>query len=421
MDFKNIRRQFPALGRRVNGKRLVYFDNACSVLKPRAVIKAVNDYLSTLGSCAGGRSGHALSAATEELCYEARVKTASFIGAAAPSEIIFTSNTTEAINLAARCFPFTKEKNEVVLTAFDHHSNMLPFLEEQRRGNIKVRMAGLDGGWELGADRICGLITPRTALVSLPRASNVTGQLFPVEAVAREAHRRGAVVLADAAQYLSTSREDVRAAGIDMLAFSGHKLGAPPGIGALYCRAGLMRRLKNFKVGGGTVSDVRAGADGLPEARYFSDHRRFEAGIQNYAGILGLGAALDFLNEAGPDRIKRHTAGLAGLCRTRLAALDEVQVLGPAAAGGAIVSFAFKDSGIFAQDFNLFLNNELPGHVVCARCGNHCAIPLHRARGIGQSLRLSFFIYNTEREVRVFLEALDAFLGSAASGRRTIR
>ena len=419
MEFENIRAQFPALGRRVNGKKLVYFDNACSVLKPRAVIKAVHAYLSNLGACAGGRSGHALSAATEELCYEARCKTAAFLNAASPSEIIFTSNTTEGINLAARCFPFTKAKNEVVLTAFDHHSNMLPFLEEQKRGKIKVRIAGLDGGWELGAGRICELITPRTALVSLPRASNVTGQFFPVEEVAREAHRRGALVLADAAQYLSTSREDVRAAGIDMLAFSGHKLGAPPGIGGFYCRADLMRRLKNFKVGGGTVTDVLAGADGIPEARYFTDFRRFEAGIQNYAGIAGLGAALDFLTEAGLDRIKKHTSGLAAFCRRRLAAIDAVEVLGPEDAGGPIVAFAFRDKKIFAQDFNIFLNHELPGHVICARCGNHCAIPLHRARGVKQSLRLSFFIYNTEREILVFIEALDAFLRSVkGEGRR---
>ncbi|HAF95860.1 MAG: hypothetical protein A2X34_07200 [Elusimicrobia bacterium GWC2_51_8] len=409
---KNIRAQFPALRRRVNGKKIVYFDNACSVLKPRPVIKAVDHYLSVLGVCAGGRSGHALSAITEELCHEARVKTSAFLNAASPSEIIFTSNTTEGINLVAKSFPFTRAKNEVVVTAFDHHSNMLPFLEEQRKGNIKVKIAGLDGGWALDADRICGLITARTALVSLPRASNVTGQFFPVEEVAREAHRKGAVVLADAAQYLSTCREDVRAAGIDMLAFSGHKLGAPPGIGALYCRTALMRKLKNFKVGGGTVSNVVPGAGGAPQARYFSDFRRFEAGIQNYSGILGLGAALDFLAEAGLERIKRHTDGITAFCKRRLAAMETVEVLGPGGACGPIVSFAFRDKRIFAQDFNLFLNNELPRHVVCVRCGSHCAIPLHRARGVSQSLRLSFFIYNTESEVRVFLEALEEYLRS---------
>ncbi|MEI7529786.1 MAG: aminotransferase class V-fold PLP-dependent enzyme, partial [Elusimicrobiota bacterium] len=175
METKNIRAQFPALRRRINGKKLIYFDNACSVLKPSRVIAAVSHYLSALGACAGGRSGHALSAAVEELCHEARVKTAAFLNAASPSEIIFTSNTTEAMNLVARSFPFTKSKNEVVLTVFDHHSSMLPFLEEQRKGNIRVRIAGPGAGWDLGADRICGLINDRTALVSLPLRSNVTG------------------------------------------------------------------------------------------------------------------------------------------------------------------------------------------------------------------------------------------------------
>ncbi len=414
METKNIRAQFPALRRRINGKKLIYFDNACSVLKPRRVIDAVSHYLSALGACAGGRSGHALSAAVEELCHEARVKTAAFLNAASPSEIIFTANTTEGINLVARSFPFTKTKNEVVLTAFDHHSNMLPFLEEQRKGNIKVRIAVPGAGWELGAERICALISDRTALVSLPLRSNVTGQAFPVEAVARAAHRRGAAVLADAAQQLATCATDVRAAGIDMLAFSGHKLGGPPGIGALYCRAPLMRKLRNFNVGGGTVSDVLSGPGGLPVARYFADHRRFEAGIQNYAGIAGLAAALDFLNETGLDRIRRRTAQLAALCAGRLRALDAVEVLGPEGEdSGPIVSFAFRDKKIFAQDFNLFLNNELPGHVVCARCGNHCAIPLHRARGVAQSLRLSFFVYNTEYEARVLLAALEQYLRAA--------
>ena len=413
MEMKNIRAQFPALRRRWGGKKLVYFDNACSVLKPSPVISAVDHYMSSLGACAGGRSGHVLSAAVEELCHEARAKVADFIGAASPSEIIFTSNTTESVNLVAKTFPFTKARNEVVITAFDHHSNMLPFLEEQRKGNIKVKIAGLEGGWELGADAVCSLIGPRTALVCLPRASNVTGQLFPVEEVARAAHRHGAAVLADAAQYLSTSRENVREAGIDMLAFSGHKLGAPPGIGVLYCRAGLMRKLSNFKVGGGTVSDVEL-RGGLPLPRYFTDCRRFEAGIQNYSGIIGLGAAVDFLTGLGPDKIKGRVLEVSSFCRERLARVKEIELLGPASCSSPIVSFAFRDKRLFAQDFNLFLNNELPGSVICARCGNHCAIPLHRSRGVGQSLRLSFFIYNTTGEVREFLGALGGFLASAA-------
>lgn len=417
MDLKRFRSQFPALARLRGGKRLVYFDNACSVLKPRPVIAAVDRYLSGLGACGGGRSGHALSAEVEELCDAARAKTAAFLGAASPNEIIFTSGTTEAVNLAAAAFPFTAAKNEVVVTAFDHHSAMLPFVELQRRGRVKVRLALPGPGWELGADRICPLIGPRTALVVLPLASNVTGQFFPAREVAREAHRRGAFVLADAAQYLATLRADVREAGLDMLAFSGHKLGAPPGTGALYCRADLMRRLGNFKVGGGTVEDVPLRA-GLPAPRYFGDHRRFEAGIQNYAGIAGLAAAIDFIGSAGQDVLRERAAALADRARAGLAAAGGARLLGPAGqAGGSIVSFVFGDRRIHAQDFNLYLNNELPGHVVCLRCGSHCAIPLHRAAGLAQSVRLSFFAYNTPQEVDVFLGALRAFLRGAGEGR----
>lgn len=418
MNKTALRALFPALRRRVGGKKLVYLDNACSVLKPLPVIRAVDRYLSSLGACAGGRSGHALSAAVEELCHEARAKVASFIGAASPSELIFTANATEGLNLAARCFPFRKGKDEVVVTAFDHHSGLLPFLEEQRRGRARVRVAGLRGGWKLEAEEICRHIGPRTALVCLPLASNVTGQHLPLAEVAAAVRRHGAAVLADGAQYLSTSSLDVRAAGVDMLAFSGHKLGAPPGIGALYCRAGLMRRLDNWKVGGGTVTDVKL-AGGLPRPSYFQDCRRFEAGIQNYAGIAGLGAAVDLLAGLGMAAIGRETSSLAAFCRERLAGFPEIELLGDGAAPcSPIVAFAFRDGRVFAQDFNIYLNSELPRSVVCARCGNHCAIPLHRSRGVSQSLRLSFFAYNTRGEVLEFLDGLRGYLAAAGARRR---
>lgn len=415
MELKDIRRQFPALARPVEGKRLIYFDNACSVLKPRPVIAAVTRYLSDLGACAGGRSGHVLSGLTEQLCHEARFKTAAFLNAESPSEIIFTGNATEGLNLAAKCFPFTGARNEVVVTAFEHHSNLLPFLEERKNG-VRVRVALPEKDWTLSAEKICSLITDRTALVSVPLCSNVTGQVFPVREIAAAAHRRGAAVLADGAQYLSTSAADVRRDGIDMLAFSGHKLGAPPGIGVLYCRRGLMKKLGNFKVGGGTVSDVLWDGSGLPRPVYFGDFRRFEAGIQNYAGIAGLGAALDFLSDLGLDNIRARTGRLAAWCRERLAGIDGVELLGPggtAAPAGPIVSFAFRNKKIHAQDFNIFLNNELPRHVVCVRCGSHCAIPLHRLRGLAQSLRLSFFIYNTGAEAEIFIGALESYLRAA--------
>ena len=416
MDIKKIRDQFPALKRPVEGKRLIYFDNACSVLKPRSVIKAVNHYHSAIGACAGGRSGHVLSAMTEELCHEARRKAAAFLNAASPSEIIFTGNTTQAVNLVAKSFPFSANRNEVLLTAFEHHSNMLPFLEERKKGNAGVKIARPGAGWELGADRICPLISRRTALVSLPFCSNVTGQSFPVDEVIEAAHSRGALVLGDAAQYLSTRRADVRKSGIDMLAFSGHKIGAPPGIGVLYCRKDVMKRLKNFNVGGGTVSDVRIGPSGLPEAVYFEDHRRFEAGIQNYSGIAGLGAAIDLISELGQELIAERSGRAADYCRRELSGIEEIELIGPRGGGpkpAPIVSFVFRNKKLLPQDFSMFLNNELARSVICVRCGSHCAIPLHRLRGLGATVRLSFFVYNNQREGKVFIEALKSFLRSA--------
>jgi len=410
MDTEKFRSEFPALSAEHEGKRPVYFDNACSLLKPKPVIEAVSKYLSENGACGGGRSGHLLSQETEEISDGARKKTAEFLGAGSPSEIIFTNNTSAAVNLAARAFPYTKGKNEVVLTVFNHHSSMLPFLEQQKAGRAEIKIAGMSGDNSFSPDAVTEMINEKTALVVVPRASNVTGEVFPLREIIKKARAFGASVLADDAQYLGCMREDAAENGLDMIAFSGHKIGAPTGTGALYCRAGLMKKLISTEVGGGTVSDVKI-ENGRIKASYLPDYRRFEPGIQNYAGQAGLGAAIDFLNKTGKDAIKDRIMTVSSYCRNRLEEIPQIEMLLPKnSAPTPIVSFYFKDSSILAQDFNLFLNNELPKEFICIRVGHHCAIPYHAARGISQSVRLSFFAYNTEKETDIFISALKQFL-----------
>ena len=254
----------------------------------------------------------------------------------------------------------------------------------------------------------CACIGPRTTLVSFPLASNVTGQPFAAGKIISRAHKYGAAVLCDAAQYVAGHSPDVSSSGADMLAFSGHKIGSLP-VGALYCSSGLMAELGMYNTGGGTVSDVHV-RGGRVSPEYFGDYRRFEAGIQNYPGIISLGAAIDFINAVGRKESWNRVTGLAALCRKELEKIPEVLPVGPPDCGSAIVSFLFRDRNICAQDFNIFLNSGLPRSVICVRCGNHCAVPVHRLNGVSETVRVSFFVYNTEEDVSCFVSALKKFL-----------
>ena len=299
------------------------------------------------------------------------------------------------------------------MTDLEHNSLLLPFCEAARRGEIRLRICPTRDG-RLDLARMERLVSARTALVAMTRASNVWGGTLPVAEVARLAHRRGACLLVDDAQYLSSHREDVRAADVDFAAFSAHKIGGPFGIGVLYGKEPLLNRLGRYKVGGGTVRTVeRHGRH--PRPVYLDAPARFEAGVPNFAGIVGLGEAVRFLQSLPSDGVRRHVAGLVQRAAEGISQRPQVKVLGQPRdlSEGAIVSFVPEHPGFSPVDFNLYLNHELRGHFIAVRVGEHCAHLTHRGLGVPATVRLSFYAYNLPAEVDLFLDALDGYIAEA--------
>lgn len=405
-----FRGRFPALNERYSDKTLVYLDNACTVMKPRPVVEAMSEFYLKTGGCAGKRSTHQLSQRVQGELDAARVAVADWIGAARAEEVVFTSGTTEAMNLVARGFPFTPGRDEVVLTELEHNSVFLPLFELAKEGRVRLRFCGAHDG-VLDLERLESLIGDKTALVCLPHSSNVFGGELPVARAVKLAHRKGAKVLLDDAQWMATHREDVQALDVDFAAFSAHKMGGPFGVGVLYGKEHLLNRLDVSKVGGGTVKDVYL-KDGDWNVDYLDAPLKFEAGIPNYAGILGLAAAIALLRETGPETLRSQVEALVAEAAARLAGTAGVRLLGrpEELRKGALVSFVPDHPEFSVPDFNLFLNHELPEHVVAIRVGEHCAHLLHRSQGVAASARLSFFGYNTRQELDVFFSGLNAYL-----------
>ncbi len=407
-----LNKEFPALGSRFGGKRLVYLDSACTVLKLRCAADAQRRHLLELGGCGGKRSFHALASAMEEEFNSVRAKAAAFMGAASPEEIVFTSGVTDAANLLANSFPFTPARDEVVLSPLEHNAVFLPFERLAAAGRIKLKVAPLKGcgvDWD-GLERLVGR---RTALVCVTHASNIFGGRCDAARAADIAHAAGALLFTDDAQYAPTHGGCGAPFGADACAFSGHKIGAPYCTGALYVKRDLLARLRPWRVGGGTVEDVSAGG-GKFRVKYLDNYQGFEAGVQNYSGAAGLAAALDRLGECGFDNIRAHVSGLVDGAFKSLSGVKGVKVLGRREdlLEGSLVSFVPVRKGFSVPDFNLFLNHQLKGRFIAVRTGRHCADLACLASGYRETVRLSFFSYNTQADTDVFTAALEEYLKS---------
>jgi selenocysteine lyase/cysteine desulfurase len=415
-DASEIRSHYPSLEKQIDGKRAVYLDNACTALKPRCVARRMSEFYLNWGGCGGKRSTHILSQRVEAAVAEARRAVAEFIGAESPNEIVFTSGTTAAANLVARCFPYQRRRREVVLTDLEHNSVLLPFCEAARRGEIVLRICPTrEGKPDMGL--LARLLSQRTALVAMTRSSNVYGGALPVAEAARLAHRAGAALFVDDAQYLSSHREDVSAADLDFAAFSAHKIGGPFGIGVLYGKERLLNALRVDNAGGGTVRAVHW-RGGSPEPVYLDAPARFEAGVPNFGGILGLARSIRFLESIPENGLRKHISGLVTRAVEGLSRRPEVRILGrpERLREGSIVSFQPRHRAFSPADFNLYLNHELRGHFIAVRVGEHCAHLAHHALGAPATVRLSFFAYNLPGEVDMFLSALDGYLKAACRG-----
>ena len=396
-----LRADFPILQQSINGHPLVYLDNGATSQKPRAVIDTLVRYYERDNSNVH-RGLHALSMRATDSYEGARVRVAKFINAADPAEIIFTRGTTESINIVARSWAqaHLKPGDVVLTTEMEHHSNLVPWQQAARATGATIRYvpvlgADAEGGLDLAA--LDQLLTPQVKLFAFTHISNTLGTINPAAELCRRARAVGAITVIDAAQSIGHAPLDVRELGCDFLAFSGHKMCGPTGIGVLYGRHALLDQLAPDETGGGMVVSVTyEGATWKPTPE------RHEAGTPNVAGAIGLGAACDYLDAVGRDAIATHDHELAQLALEKLQVLPGIRILGPRAGQprAGLVSFAFAD--IHAHDIVTFADED----GLALRGGHHCNQPLMRKLGLTSTTRASFYFYNTEEEIDVLVASL---------------
>ncbi len=408
IELEEIRDDFPVLNQHVHGQHLIYFDNAATSQKPRQVIDAITDYYQRYNANVH-RGIHALAErATRE--YElARQKVARFIHAESPEQIIFTSGATAGINLVAQSWARTNLRpgDEILLTWMEHHSNTVPWYQvAAQTGAVITRI-------ELNADGILAVpeIGPRTKLVAVTHASNVLGTINPVRELADAAHKVGAVILVDGAQSLPHLPIDVQALDCDFLVFSGHKMLGPTGSGALYGKRHLLEAMPPFLGGGEMIREVTPTGFTCNDLPY-----KFEAGTPAIAEAIGLGAAVDYLQRIGMEKIRRHEIEITQYAMDRLCEFVEVIIYGPLKAEqrSGLVAFTFSD--IHPHDLATFFDQ----HGIAIRAGHHCAMPLHKKLRLAATARASFYLYNTRDEIDTFIAALAAakkFFGACPTGR----
>jgi cysteine desulfurase / selenocysteine lyase len=398
-DVEALRADFPILSTKVHGELLlVYFDNAATTQRPRQVIQSLVDVYEKHYANVH-RGIHWLSEQSTDYYTEAREKVRAFINARHTEEVIFTYGTTEGINLVARTWgdQNVREGDEILLTEMEHHSNLVPWQQLAARTGAVLRYLPFTEDGLLDLTQLDRLLTKRTKLVSVTAASNVLGTITPVADIIRQAHDLGAVVLVDAAQSAGHQATDVHTLGADFLAFSGHKLMGPSGVGVLYGRRELLEAMPPFLGGGSMIRRVTL--DGFEPADLPD---KFEAGTPPIVPAIGLGAAIDYLRQVGLENVHRHEQLLTARAHEVLASVGGVRIYGPPPAQkSAIVSFTLD--GIHAHDVAQLLDRQ----GIAVRAGHHCAMPLHKKLGVAATSRASFYFYNTLAEVDCLGPALE--------------
>jgi len=405
LDVDRIRADFPVLTRQVHGRPLVYLDNAATSQKPESVIRAVDDYYRRYNANIH-RGVHTLAEEATAAYEEARRKVARFINADSPREVVWVRNTTEAINLVAWTWGRTHvaEGDVIVLSLMEHHSNLVPWQLLAQEKGARLEFIGLDAAGRLVLDDLDRLLEEhgrRVKLVTLSGMSNVLGTINPVSKIARRAHDAGALFLVDGAQSVPHLAVDVRQMGADFLAFSGHKMLGPTGIGVLWARQEILRAMPPFLGGGDMIRSVH-----LRESEWNEVPHKFEAGTPNIAQAIGLGVAVDYLAGLGMERVQAHEQALAAYALERLADVPYLAIYGPPAGErGGVVTFNLMREGeilIHPHDLASILDRE----GVAIRAGHHCAQPLMEHYGVPATARASFYVYNTEAEVDQLVAAL---------------
>jgi cysteine desulfurase/selenocysteine lyase len=395
-NVERVREEFPILRQRINGKPLVYLDNAATSQKPRAVIDAITRYYETENANIH-RGVHQLSQRATDDYESARETVRAFLNAAHSREIIFVRGTTEGINLVAQTFGRAKlhSGDEIVITALEHHSNIVPWQILCGETGANLRVAPINDRGELILDEFQKLLTPRTKLVAVAHVSNALGSINPIREIVELAHAQNVPVLVDGAQAVPHIAVDVRALDCDFYAFSSHKVYGPTGVGVLYGKSALLEAMPPYQGGGDMISSVT-----FEKTTYNKLPHKFEAGTPDISGVIAMGAAIDYVNRIGIQNIAAHEHDLLGYATRTISSLPGVRLIGTAKEKAGVLSFVMEN--IHPHDIGTILDQE----GIAIRTGHHCAQPLMDRFGVPATARASFALYNTRGEVDALAEGL---------------
>lgn len=394
MNLDNLKEDFPIL----RDNNITYLDSGATTQKPESVIEAMNEYYRKYNANPHS-AAYSLGLKSTEVYAIGREKVAKFINARYSEEIIFSKNATESLNLFARSYGMDNlnEGDEVVISIMEHHSNLVPWQEVCKAKGCILKYMYMNENYEIPDEEIESKITDKTKIVGITHASNVLGTINDVKKIIKYAHKKNAVVIVDASQSIPHTEIDVQDMDADFLAFSGHKIMAPLGIGVLYGKKELLSKMNPFLVGGDTIEYVYE-----QKTTYATLPNRFEAGTQNVAGVVGLAAAIDYINEVGYKKIKSIEEEVVSYAKSELAKLDFITTYYTPNSNNHASVISFNMNGVHPHDVASILDND----GVCIRSGNHCAQPLLRYMGLDSTCRASFYLYNTKEDVDKLINAL---------------
>ena len=396
-DVEKIREDFPILHQEINGKPLVYLDNAATSQKPKSVIDTIEKYYRGYNSNIH-RGVHTLSENATEAYESARIKVRDFINANSTKEIVFVRGATESINLVAQSFGRNTlgSEDEIIITELEHHANIVPWQLLSQQTGAKLKYVPINDNGELVESEYQKLLNEKTRIVAVGHISNALGTINPIENMINLAHKYGAKVLIDGAQATSHTSVDVKKLDCDFYVFSGHKLFGPTGIGVLYGKEDLLEKMPPYQGGGDMIKMVT-----MKETQYNELPHKFEAGTPNISGVIGLGAAIDYVNKIGLENIGNHEKQLLDYANQMASEITELKFIGTAKNKTSILSFTLD--GIHPHDVGTILNNE----GIAIRTGHHCAMPVMEYFQIPATSRASFSFYNTHAEVDVLIEGIN--------------
>ena len=394
-SLENIREDFPILHQKINGEELVYLDNAASTQKPKAVINAIKDYYENDHSNVH-RGVHTLSVRATEAYENAREKVSQFVNSPNKNQIIFTKGTTESINLIAGSLTNLIEKNdEILITAMEHHSNIVPWQELCKRTGAILKIIPINDNGEILIDKYTEMVTNKTKLVSVVHLSNTLGTINPIEEIIDTAKSNNAITVIDGAQSASHLLVDVQELDCDFYLFSGHKVFGPTGIGVLYGKENILNQIDPYQFGGEMILKVT-----FDETTYNGLPHKFEAGTPNIAGAVGIGASIDFINSLDRELCHQYEMSLHDYALEKLEQFDDIRIIGKSSKKSAIISFVID--GIHPHDIGTIINQK----GIAVRTGHHCTMPLMDFYGIPGTVRASFSIYNNHAEVDKLIDAI---------------